>query len=686
MRTVLCTSPHVRHPAVLEADFEDRQGLMYSFVPIGLLSLAAVLRSRGDSEVRIFDTNDWINSCEARLSVGFYGSMAEAICAMEPQVLGFMTECDSYHHVLQICKEVRRQRPSIRIVLGGPHASATAVATLRRWSCVDAICVGEGERTIGPLVESLTVMASHRVPGALIRGLRGELLDGGRPMLVEDLDALPIPAFDMYEPKAGEEIFLEVGRGCPFACTFCSTAPYWERRHRVKSPARIAKEIRVVSDLYGQRRFHFTHDLFTTDRRWALAVADQLAALEDPPRWTCSARTDRVDRDLLTRMAAGGCNAIYYGVESGSARVLAAIKKEIPWEVTARAIEDSLSVGIQPNAGLILGFPEDDQDSAKETFEAYTRLLQMGAKPVHIFGFCPFNGAASFDEADMRGAQKHFLDIPLNSAIDQANRELVVADPLLFSAFRRPASDDLKSIASGFVQGVDEFTPLVESCLLPTLLLVDSSLSMFEIYVGWLNWIDERNRTLEKSIDRVYYGGPSDYILYLQGVARELQRGRQDLADFLELALRSQHYAMKDALPISMATFRSIGGSPALVRSHLEEGHHVSARNIVDVFASDWDLSELLNWKSGESYPAPRKNPCGYALQRTHDGGIRVLQVQPAVVELLNALRVRPGGASSIWVESVTASGLLAANGVDGVLDIMTEAAEAGLLTLEEAR
>lgn len=686
MRTVLCTSPHVRHPAVLQADFEDRRGLMYSFVPIGLLSLAAVLRSHSDNEVCIFDTNHWINGCKSRLSEGFYALLAEAICAMEPQVLGFMTECDSYHHVLQVCKEVRQQRPSIRIALGGPHASATAIATLRRWGCVDAICVGEGERTIAPLVESLIAGATHRIPGALIRGPDGEVLDGGRPMLVEDLDALPIPAFDMYEPKTGEEIFLEVGRGCPFACTFCSTAPYWERRHRVKSPARIAEEVGVVSGLYGQRRFHFTHDLFTTDRRWALAVADQLAAMDVTPRWTCSARTDRVDRDLLASMAAGGCNAIYFGVESGSARVLASIKKEIPWEVTARAIEDSLSVGIQPNSGLILGFPEDDQTSAKETFEAYTRMLQMGAKPVHIFGFCPFNGAASFNDADMRGAQRHFLDIPLNTAVDQANRDLVVADPLLFSTFRRPASDDLKSIASGFVEGVDEFTPLVESCLLPTLLLVDSSLPMFELYVGWLKWIGQRNRELGKSEDRRYYGGPSDYVLYLQSIARTREGSREDLVDLLELAYRSLHHAAKDELPVSMATFRSIGSSPVFARSLLEDGHHVSAKSVIEVFASDWDLGELLNWRNGEAYPSPRKHPCGYALQRTIDGGLRLLQVRPEVVELLNALRVRPGDASTIWGESVTSAGPLAANGVDGVLDIMMEAAEAGLLTLEEAR
>src|ERR1043165_5098113 len=132
MRILLATSPHVRHMAVLQSDFTPDQAMMYSFAPVGLLALAAVLREDLQIDPALFDTNHEIVTGRIRLGKAFYQNAAERICAQEPDVLGYMTECDSYHHVLQIMEQVKRRRPACVCVLGGPHASAVARATLTR--------------------------------------------------------------------------------------------------------------------------------------------------------------------------------------------------------------------------------------------------------------------------------------------------------------------------------------------------------------------------------------------------------------------------------------------------------------------------------------------------------------------------------------------------------------------------
>src|SRR5690349_6696361 len=133
MRVTLVTSPHVRHVAVLERDFEPHSNLMYSFVPVGLLSLVAAIRTMlPHVDCALYDLNKRIRIGALDLDEYFYDSVAEDLLADRADVYGFMTECDSYHHVLQICEALKRRRPDAGIVLGGPHASAVARQTMER--------------------------------------------------------------------------------------------------------------------------------------------------------------------------------------------------------------------------------------------------------------------------------------------------------------------------------------------------------------------------------------------------------------------------------------------------------------------------------------------------------------------------------------------------------------------------
>src|SRR5215212_4914757 len=146
MKILLVTSPHVRHAAVLQNDFQPDPSLMYSFAPVGLLSLQAVLRrDEPASSCEIYDLNRKILAGSFALDGSFYNAVATDLCSTSPDVIGFMTECDSYHHVLQIGAAIKHIAPGCKFVLGGPHASAVARPTLARCSYVDAIVIGEGE-------------------------------------------------------------------------------------------------------------------------------------------------------------------------------------------------------------------------------------------------------------------------------------------------------------------------------------------------------------------------------------------------------------------------------------------------------------------------------------------------------------------------------------------------------------
>src|SRR3989338_2707038 len=166
----------------------------------------------------------------------FYRNVAALIQRHGPDILGFMTEADSYHHVLAISKECKKLMPRTTIILGGPHASVTDYETLRNFPFIDLIVRGEGEASIAELVE----------------GIKG---NKDRP-LIEDLDTLPVPAYHLYDISPTDCVYVEAGRGCPHACTFCFTAPYWKRQYRVKSPERVISEMALLREQYHVRHLN----------------------------------------------------------------------------------------------------------------------------------------------------------------------------------------------------------------------------------------------------------------------------------------------------------------------------------------------------------------------------------------------------------------------------------------------
>ena len=88
---------------------------------------------------------------------------------------------------------------------------------------------------------------------------------------------------------------LELGRGCPFACKFCSTNDFFRRNFRLKSPGQVIAQMRALHRLYGHTSFELIHDMFTVNRKRVVAFCEAMVASGEKFQWYCSARTDSVD-------------------------------------------------------------------------------------------------------------------------------------------------------------------------------------------------------------------------------------------------------------------------------------------------------------------------------------------------------------------------------------------------------
>src|SRR3712207_5333972 len=248
-------------------------------------------------------------------------------------IFGFSTICSSYPLTLRLAEQVKRLNPDALVVLGGPQASVADVSTLEAFDFVDFVVRGEADRTFPALLDVLSgvdrTTTLEDISGITFRR-RGEVVRNPNAAVVQDLDTLPMPAFDLDEDIRNRgSVYLEIGRGCPFACTFCSTNDFFRRRFRLRSAQRTMLDMAQIRQAHGIRSFSFIHDMYTVDRRRVVEFCEALLASGEKVTWACSARTDCVDDELIELMARAGCRGIFFGIETGSDRLQKVIKKRL---------------------------------------------------------------------------------------------------------------------------------------------------------------------------------------------------------------------------------------------------------------------------------------------------------------------------------------------------------------------
>jgi radical SAM superfamily enzyme YgiQ (UPF0313 family) len=361
-------------------------------------------------------------------------------------LVGFTSVCSTYPRVLALAAMLRRADPQALIVLGGPQATTTASATVARHPAVDLILKGEAEVAWAQLLDQIAAGGARdwrALPGAVFRE-GGAVREVAMAPLEMNLDALPGPAYDL-DPAFGDgsRLAFEIGRGCPYACTFCSTNDFFKRRFRMKSPAHIVQELESLQSRYGTQHLDFIHDMFTVRRDTVEAICDALDALG--LSWNCSARTDRLDMPLLARMARSGCTGIYVGLETGSARLQREVKKNLRLDAAISTIRLCQAMGLHVTASLIFGYPQERAEDLAETLRCYFELLLPHPSPMarglvtpQLHLFAPLAGTPILATAGAFAFDRQLsstVALESGDTLTAEETEMVAQDFELFSAF-----------------------------------------------------------------------------------------------------------------------------------------------------------------------------------------------------------------------------------------------------------
>lgn len=360
--------------------------------PTGTLLLATLLDSAGIS-IRILPLGK--HKAKNTSFQAFIESTINEILTIKPKILSFYTRCDVYHIDLLIAKRIKAITQDIVIVFGGQQSDLCAYDTLKGFDCVDFICRGEGETTIIPFFSSLLKgTPDYSVPGLAYKK-NGEIVCNERPKMIDDFTPYPpinyrlaLDAGDTVNPKG---IAIDVGRGCPFSCTYCSTKLFWNRHYRLKSAESIVNEMRTLHKEFGLTDFVFEHDMFTMNRKKVISICEQIKQLPFQVRWVCSARLDCLDKELIDIMYDAGLRSLYIGIETGSQRMQKLINKNLKLSAANDIIAyaDQRDIGI--TVSMIYGFPEETAEDLSESLKLWLELVPYKKVSFqwHLLAFFP---------------------------------------------------------------------------------------------------------------------------------------------------------------------------------------------------------------------------------------------------------------------------------------------------------
>lgn len=302
-----------------------------------------------------------------------------------PDVVGFSCYIWNIEETIRVIGMLKKIKPELTIVLGGPEVSYDTEYWMKRIPEVDCIVMGEGEETFLHLLRELSGSRKfHFVFGLAYRNKAGEVcVNPGRPKL--SLDDIPSPhRFKEDKPAlANRVVYFETSRGCPFSCQFCLSS--------IEVGVRYFDLERTKADLLylidsGAKLIKFVDRTFNIKRDYAM---DIFRFLIDNHRgcvfqFEITADIMRPEvLDFLAEHAPAGVFRFEIGVQSTNDATNELVKRRQNFAKLTRTVTMVKNSGkIDQHLDLIAGLPGEDYDSFRKTFNDVFALgpeeLQLG--------------------------------------------------------------------------------------------------------------------------------------------------------------------------------------------------------------------------------------------------------------------------------------------------------------------
>lgn len=303
----------------------------------------------------------------------------------------------------RVRKEVQLVRKhfgdSVVMIAGGAHASARPVEVLNFG--FDYVIIGEGEKAFCDLLDCLMHgKGTNDIPGAISGTINN-------PPVPKDLPKVDLDSYPPFALRMNVVGPIEVTRGCPYRCKFCSTPFLSGGRVRHRSIETVVEWLEKAVTKRGFNRIWFLSPNALCyggpGRRAApgkleslLQTATSIDGLEEVyfGSFPSEVRPEFVDSDILDMLRKYVANeTLQIGLQSGSDEVLRICNRQHTVSEGLEAIGTSLDCDFIPHVDMIFGLPGESQDDVRNSIDICHKIVNMGGR-IHAHVFMPLPGSA----------------------------------------------------------------------------------------------------------------------------------------------------------------------------------------------------------------------------------------------------------------------------------------------------
>jgi radical SAM superfamily enzyme YgiQ (UPF0313 family) len=333
--------------------------------PLGILYLAASLRQRLGERVVV-------QALDARL----YSLSAAEVCraVADAAIVGLSAENLEARVTKEIAASIKRLDPRKIVVVGGPYAHHRAREVLDACPEIDWVFDGESDLVFPEAVRRFADGESFDGILGMYYRRDGEIVGPAGVDTVRDLDALPIPAWDLVDFEAyGEAQSFNVwrkkrlygslftSRGCPYKCAYCHDI--FGKKFRWRSAEHVLEEIFLLVDRYGVEEFQVVDDIFNLHKPRLEKIFAGLEKRYGSGRlrfcFPNGLRGDILTEDVLRTLKRGGTYEITVAIETVTPRLQTLVQKNLDIPKVRRFVDHCYREGILVRGFFMLGFPTE---------------------------------------------------------------------------------------------------------------------------------------------------------------------------------------------------------------------------------------------------------------------------------------------------------------------------------------